>query len=245
MWRWLRRIFLATLWVGVGLGTVLTIWLWKTLPGEILGVGWAWFAGAFLVALGLMALNASMEIPLYPLPPEVPPWEEIRRWAFHIALGLLTAVTFTTTLVPPAVLTHLLLLLSSDKSPMVTGILKIVGAAVWVGWFAGTLMAAAWIADQPFMERFRRNFTSLISPSSRDIETLLREVPISQEEKSTFLERLHREGMNPKLAFDIQRTLASYIEKTDHAPGNLTLYSVLYKELNRWLDEHSESAAER
>lgn len=59
-WRWLRRLFLSSLWIGVfALGA--SIWVvWRRAPGTFLGVGWIGFAGLAWLALALTALDATI-----------------------------------------------------------------------------------------------------------------------------------------------------------------------------------------
>ncbi len=237
MWRWLRRIFLLFLWLEVALGLALTVWGWRVVPARVLGVAWPWFSGSFLLALAVMALNAMLELPEYPLPPEVPPGTEMRRWLFYWGLGGLTAAVFTLLVSLPILFVHSLRVWAEGRGVWVRRALVPVGGVGLVAWFMGVFFVLGWLQEQPCITRLRRWMTRLQTPTARDIRFMLQRVPLPLEVKQRFLARLEREGMTPALARELQSVLGPYVE-TQEDLRDRGRYAVLYQALSAWLEVH-------
>ncbi len=266
MWRWWRRLFLLFLWGTVPLGVALIVWAWRVAPGNFLGLAWPWFAGCFLLGWSMMVLNFTLDLPQHPLPPEVPPREEVRRWLFVLVVSGVTAAIFTLLLLPPIFVTHWMRqLVWAVRERWVFILGRMVLLLVWVGWFMGVFFVLNWLADQPVVERFRRGVTQLRSPSAQDVIGMLRNLPLPPEEKRTWIKRLRREGLTPHLARELQRMLKRHMEMLQSQPPEppggyvarlkhhvkvlqerkplvLGRYAALYETLSQWLElqEHEK-----
>jgi len=243
MWRLLRLAFLLILWASAILLGVIAYLAWHFYPGRVLGVEWAWFAGAFVVGTLLMVWNASMNINDKPLPPTVPAAEEINRWAFHLILIFLTASLFTLIVAIPIVGTHLVKACSkacfgnSEVQSFAFSYLTL--AALWIGWFIGTFYFLFWLNDRAFIKKFQRRFTGLIVPSTEDIITMLQNSDLPEETKSRLIAEVQSRGLTMEIAQEIQNTIAPFIKQTN-APSKLTHYAALSQSLALWMERHKD-----
>ncbi len=234
MWRWLRRLYLALLWLSVPLALVGLRALWRRWPGQWLGVNWVWFAGAAWLAWSLMVLATSQELPESPLPPTVSWRAEVQRWLFYLVAGVGVAGMFALWVAPPLVVTQAL---RRWVGGIPRRLLLVPGVAVWMGWFMGTWFVLAWLNEQQVVARFRRWVGGLAVPSSEEIATLLRRAPLPAAERQRLLARLQREGMTPALA----RAMLAALERhppLQNDPRPLKRRAMLAQALHRWLTHH-------
>lgn len=243
MWRLLRRVFLFSLWVGILMAAGVVALAWHLAPGKFLGVGWVWFAGAFVLGAAVVVLGATLDLRQHPLPPTVPAAAEIRRWVYYFVLVLLVSSVFAVIVGIPIVLTRALTVWSQallGRWPDVAYIVSFLAIfAMWIGWFMGTLMGSAWLAERDFARWFRRHFDRLIAPSPEDVIALLQHAPLPHRVKADLVSKVQLQGLTRELVQEIQDTIAPYIEATDDG-ATLTRLASLSQSLAVWLETHSD-----
>ncbi len=241
MWQILRRLFLGSLVIGLLAGIALVALVWHVAPGKFLGVGWVWFAGAFLLGAAVMVLDAALDLCQHPLPPTVPAAAEVRRWVFHAILTFLVGGAFAVAVGLPIVLTHAItvgfqaLLWRWPEWAYIASIL--VDFAMWMGWFMGVFVVSSWLSERDVTQWFRRRFDRLIEPSPEDVITLLQNAPLPAEVKTGLVNKVQLRGLTRDLVQEIQDAIAPYIEATDDSAVLVPL-AALSQSLAVWQEEH-------
>ena len=236
MWRFFRWLYFATLWLGALIAAALTYLLWRHFPFKILGVGWDWYVGAGVVALALVALDATMEISATPLPPEVSPDHEVKQWILYLIAGAGAATIFAADTGVLFVITHFLFTHIPANWPVV--LVKIIVASAWIGWFIGTIYALGFISNA-MGERFRtllryRLLKMDITPI--EIRRLLEKSDLPSEEKAEFIARLDRR-MTPALADDILDAFQQIWADGENASSLPD--ALLQQTINNWKEEYA------
>ncbi len=242
MWRFFRWLYFATLWLGALIAAALTYLLWHRLPFKILGVGWGlvrWRGRgcAGVVALALVALDATMEISATPLPPAVSPDHEVKQWILYLIAGAGAATIFAADVGVLFVITHFLFIHIPAHWPVV--LVKIIVAGAWIGWFIGTIYALGFISNA-MGERFRtllryRLLKMDITPI--EIRRLLEKSDLPSGEKAEFIARLDKEGMTPALADDILDAFQQMWADGENASSLSD--ALLQQTINNWKDEYA------
>ena len=237
MWRFLRWLYFAALWLGAAVSVALVVALWRLYPFAILGVGWAWYAGAAVVALALVALDATVEISATPLPPEVPPAHEVSQWLLFLMAGAATAFVFTADTGVLFVMTHAIFRWLLPHLPFWLG--KPLLAATWLGWFVGTIYALRFLANASLGFRFRtflRYRLLNMHTSPADVRRLLERSDLPPDAKQRFLARLGREGLTDALADDLLEAAGQDPWEAAEAHRS-TATALLVQALNNWEEE--------
>ncbi len=237
MWRFLRWLYFGALWLGALMAGGLTFFLWHRFPFKILGVGWNWFAGAGVVALALVALDATMEISATPLPPDVPPNHEVSQWLLFLIAGAATAFIFAVDTGVLFVVTHALFRWALPHLPFWIG--KPLLAAAWLGWFVGTIYALRFLADASIGFRFRtflRYRLLNMHTGAADVRCLLERSDLPPDAKQRFLARLDSEGLTPALAHDLLKVAGKDPWEAAESHRN-TATTLLVQTLNNWEEE--------
>lgn len=243
MWHFLRRLFLWSLGLGVLAATALVTLAWHVAPGKVLGVGWVWLAGAFILGAAVMVLNAALDLRQHPAPPDVPASAEVRRWIFHLILIFLVASVFAVVVGIPIVLTRALTIWSEallGRWPEVAytvGFLAVF--AMWMGWFMGVLMGSAWLGERNFTQWFRRHFDRLIAPSPKDVIALLQNAPLPERVKADLTSKVQLRGLTREMVQEIQDAIAPYIEAADDG-AVLSRFAALSQSLAVWQETHPD-----
>lgn len=235
MWRWWRTLYLLAYWALVALLIALTVWAWRAAPGRFLGIAWVWYAGIFLVAFAAVALDATLELPVYPLPPEVPPAVERRRWLSWLLLGWLTSAMFLLLFLPLMLAVQGLRLLVAGQSIWVRKLAVGAGTLIVVGWLIGVFRFLAWLQDQPVITRLQDRLASLNTITAQDVAAMLRKVDLPIHQREAWLKRLHREGLTEVLALELLEDLQSYLKQEDN-PIRKGRYAQLMQLLHRYLE---------
>ena len=243
MWRLLRRLFLLSLLISLLIATGLVVLAWHLAPGKFLGVGWVWFAGAFLVGVAVMVLNAALNLREHPLPPTVPASEEVRRWVFHTILTLLVGGAFAVAVGLPIVLTHAITVGTRTllgRWPEWAYIVSFfVNFALWIGWFMGVFIVSGWLSERDFTRWFRRRFDRLIAPSPEDVIAMLQNAPLPAALKADLIGKVQLRGLTREMVHEIQDAIAPYIEATNEGAA-LSRLGALSQSLAVWEEVHSD-----
>ncbi len=239
-WLWLRRAFLGVLWLGVLLGTVLT-WHWgqTTQARRLLGVPWTWMAAAALVGLAVVALDAVLELPLSPLPPLVPPSQELARWGLFSTLGLIVAgfsalIAWLVRAIPLALFTLLPWL---GRDPW----LRPVYVATILGLILGTFWVLILVDASGLSFAIRRTLRyRLLHLRTSEVEILglLAATDLPEVVKDTFADHIQRYGMSPEVAQNLLRALEAHPPADN---GTSIVRAMLTQSLYNWLEEESLS----
>ncbi len=232
-WRWLRRLFLLTLWLGV-LAAATGIGLgWRRAPGTFLGVGWIWFAGLAWLALALMALDATLEIGSMPLPPEIPPDQEVRHWLLFLIAGPTVAALFAFVVSIPVVISHRVLKTFAAWDPRWRGLLLF---ALWMAWLIGTLGGLAALQNLPVVTALRRTLRRRVlglHVSEARILALLEACDLPSHVKTIYIRRLQRHGMTRRTALELLKDLKAHPPQGSPSIQRALLTQALYN----WLEE--------
>ena len=237
MWRLLRWLYFAALWLGAAASTALVVALWRLYPFTILGVGWAWYAGAAVVALALVALDATVEISATPLPPEVPPAHEVSQWLLFLMAGAATAFIFAVDTGVLFIITHFLFAHLPKSWPTV--VVKIIVVTAWLGWFVGTVYALRFLANASLGFHFRTflryRLLNMHTPPA-EVRRLLERSDLPPDAKQRFLARLGREGLTPPLVHDLLEAAGQNAWEAAEAHRS-TATALLVQALNNWEEE--------
>ncbi len=219
------------------MAAALTYSLWHHFPFKILGVGWDWYVGAGVVALALVALDATMEISATPLPPEVSPDHEVKQWILYLIAGAGAAAIFSADTGVLFVITHFLFTHIPANWPVV--LTKTIVASAWIGWFIGTIYALSLIS-KAMGERFRtllRYRLLKMETTPIEIRRLLERSDLPSGEKVEFISRLDKGGMTPTLANDI---LSSFQQMWADGENASSLPDALLQQtINNWKEEYA------
>ena len=233
IWRWLRRLFLLSLWMAtfaLGAG----IWVaWHRFPGTFLGVGWVWFAGLAWIALTLMALDATIEVGDMPLPPEIPPDQEIRNWLLFVIAGPTVAAIFAFLVGIPLVASHWVLRTFDTWDPQWRGLILF---TLWMAWLVGTLSGLAALQKQPALSALRRMVRQRllgIHVTDAQILALLEACDLPPQIKTPYLQRIRRHGMTEKTALELLEALEAHPSR-ETPPFHR---AQLAQALSNWLEE--------
>ena len=242
MWRLLRRLFLLSLLIGLLIAIGLVVLAWRLAPGKFLGVGWVWFAGAFLVGAAAIVLNAALDLRQHPLPPTVPAAAEVRRWAFHSILTVLVGGAFAVAVGLPIVLTHAInvgLQALLWRWPAWAYVVSVfVDFALWIGWFMGVFIVSGWLSERDLSRWFRRRFDRLITPSPEDVIAMLQNAPLPAALKADLIGKVQLRGLTREMVHEIQEAIAPYTEAAEGAA--LISLATLSQSLAVWQEEHPE-----
>jgi len=238
MWWWLRLFFIFLLWLGVAAGIGLVMILWKLMPGRILGVPWTWYAGSFMLALALTALDISLELPQYPLPPEVTEQEEVERWGYYLGVGIIASVIFVLLVAPLFVVSGWIF---RYVEPFSWWVAKILAVLFWGSWYAAVFQVLGWARNLPVSISIRRSYVRNAS-SDEDFVALLRKAPLPHGKKVAFLKQLKRQGMTKELVYEIQEALDRYMEETKQTPSRSIRYATLQQALSLWLEANEDGS---
>ena len=236
MWRLLRWLYFGALWLGALMAGGLTFFLWHRFPFKILGVGWDWYVGAGVVALALVALDATMEISATPLPPAVSPDHEVKQWILYLIAGAGAATIFAADVGVLFVITHFLFIHIPAHWPVV--LVKIIVAGAWIGWFIGTIYALGFISNA-MGERFRtllRYRLLNMHTTAADVRRLLERSDLPPDARQRFLARLDSEGLTPALAHDLLEAAGKDPWEAAESHRS-TATTLLVQTLNNWEEE--------
>ncbi len=231
MWVWLRRMFFALMWLGV-LTAGWGIWrMWQSFPARILGVGWVWAAVAAWIAMAAIALDAVLEIGPMPLPPEVSPEHEIRRWGLFLIAGPTVGVIFAFDVFTMVVAVHAVM---QTLSWLPKGVLASILTALVIAWLMGTFYVLAWMSESDWVERLHRLRYRLLGlyTSEQDILKLLDDTDLPDRIKTAFAKRIQRRGLTPAIAHRLLNAL------DDPTIAQTITRALLIQSLHNWLEEH-------
>ena len=239
MWRWLRLSFL----IGMAALPLVLGWGLKAahvatgnygLPG---GVSLTAVLVAACIAWEVVALDAALELPYHPLPPESRPRHEVGYWLLYSLLGSLSAATF-------ALLAWLALgipraLLSRSGCSLAA---PLVYAVTFLGLSVGTLYSLAWLGNQPWsgdLRRFVRYRLLRLHTSDEEIVRLLERAPLPEAIKVSYKRRIGEHGVTLELAGELLTTLRDYRDRGD-LRGNIS-YAMLVQSLTNLMEERGSS----
>ncbi len=116
-------------------------------------------------------------------------------------------------------------------------------AAVWLGWFVGTIYALRFLADASIGFRFRtflRYRLLNMHTTAADIRRLLERSDLPPDTRQRFLARLDREGLTPALAHDLLEAAGKDPWEAAESHRN-TATTLLVQALNNWEEEREET----
>lgn len=219
MWRLLRIIYLIAYWALIPTLIALTVWAWRVMPGTLFGIRWVWHAGIFLFVFAICTLSITISFSNFPLPPEVSPTLELRRWLLNLLTGIGASLLFLLLFLPLMYAMYVLKLLWDGE--LLDGELEWLGVLapflellIIPGWFIGVILLLGKMKDLSIVKRFREWNLRQHEITEKDIAALLKKVDLPSHQRKTMLERLQHEGLTEEFVLEMIDTLQPYLDST-------------------------------